>query len=187
VTRLVEALDRRPVRWAIALLAVGLLLAGVIALGNREATRTVMGPTGRSASPAEEPISDRAKYGSVITLPISALGVSRDFIRAAVLRTDMPRAWDISAPALKAGYTRRQWLTGTIPVVPFPARAFSRAAFKTVRSRQRDILLLVYVTSKHEALVRSQDFMLELVPVHHHWLVSYWAPRGHIGALPAIP
>ena len=168
------------------LVALGTLVAGVVALGHRNLERASARSADGSSPAAQQAIADRKRYGDVIALPDEAMATSREFIRTAVLRTDLGRAWELSAPALKLGFTRQRWLTGTIPVTPFPERAFGRASFQVVRSREHYILLVVYVISKDEALVRSQDFMLELVPVRRHWLVSYWAPRGHIGTLPAI-
>jgi hypothetical protein len=105
-----------------------------------------------------------------------------------VLREDLERAWQLSAQSLKAGLTKSSWLAGTIPVVPYPAQAFRRASFRVVRARQRDVLLLVQVEPKKGAAMPGGDFFLELVPGdHHRWLVSYWAPRGHTGPMPAIP
>jgi len=171
----------------ITLVAIAGFVAAVVAFGHRSPQHAAARSANRSSPASQHTVSDRERYGARIAVPNAALGTSREFIRTAVLRTDLSGSWQLSAPALKTGFTRKRWLTGTIPVTPFPERAFADASFKVVRSRERDILLVVYVTSKDQALVRSQDFMLELVPVRRHWLVSYWAPRGHIGALPAIP
>jgi hypothetical protein len=187
VWRLLVGLGRRPVRLTITVVAIAAFVAAIVALGHRSPERAAARSANHSSGASQPSVSDRERYGAQIAVPNSVLAQSREFIRTAVLRTDLPRAWELSAPSLKAGFTKQRWLTGTIPVTPFPARAFGDASFKVVRSRARDILLVVYVTSKDQALVRNQDFMLELVPVRRHWLVRYWAPRGHIGALPAIP
>ena len=187
MSRLLAGLGRRPLRLTITLVSLAAFVAAIVAFGHRSPERAAARSANRSSVDPQTGVSERKRYGDRIAVPESVMAQSREFIRTAVLRTDLPRAWQLSAPALKAGFTKRRWLTGTIPVTPFPERAFGDASFKVVRSRERDILLVVYVTSKNQALVRSQDFMLELVPVRQHWLVSYWAPRGHIGALPAIP
>jgi hypothetical protein len=187
VWRLLVGLGRRPVRLTITLVAIAAFVAAIVALPRGSPEQAAAHSAKRSSVSPQPSVSDRKRYGARIAVPKSVLAKSREFIRTAVLRTDLPRAWQLSAPALKTGFTKQRWLTGTIPVTPFPERAFGDASFKVVRSRERDILLVVYVTSKDQALVRSQDFMLELVPVRRHWLVSYWAPRGHIGVLPAIP
>ena len=187
MARLLVGLGRRPVRLTITLVVIAALVATIVALSRRDPERAAARSANRLSVAPQPSVSDRKRYGARIAVPKSVLAESREFIRTAVLRADLPRAWQLSAPALKAGFRKQRWLTGTIPVTPFPARAFDDASFKVVRSRERDILLIVFITSKDQALVRSQDFMLELVPVRRHWLVSYWAPRGHIGALPAIP
>jgi hypothetical protein len=184
VSRLVVALDRGLVRGLVILLAAGLLVVGsIVFLRDRSSHDADAGQQERIAQPDRE----LASYGNRIALPRAAVETSRAFVRAAVLRTDLARGWELAAPALRVGFTRREWLTGAIPVVPFPAREFARASFKVVRSRQRDVLLGVYIVSKNPAAVSNLDFLIELVPVQNRWLVSYWAPRGHIGTLPAIP
>jgi hypothetical protein len=184
VSRLDVALHRGLVRGLVTVLAVGLLVLGVLGLSRGHSSRQV-----DAIEPAQRvrTDSDFARYGERTALPPAAVRTSRAFIRAAVLRTDLARGWELAAPALKTGLTRREWLTGKIPVVPYPVREFASASFKVVRSRQRDVLLGVYVVSKNPAAVPSLDFLIELVPVRSRWLVSYWAPRGHIGTLPAIP
>jgi hypothetical protein len=170
-------------RLVVTLLAAGLLVAGVLGLSRSRSNANEPARQGRTVRPDD----DLASYGERVALPRAALRTSREFVRAVVLRTDLARGWELAAPALRVGLTRQEWLTGAIPVVPFPAREFARASFKVVRSRQRDVLLGVYIVSKNPAAVSSLDFLIELVPVQNRWLVSYWAPRGHIGTLPAIP
>jgi hypothetical protein len=176
----------RLVRAAFALVAVAVLGAGIVAYGRGRSADVVPASSSQPAA-MRQAAQGEPDYGKRIALPRAALATSREFVATAVLRTHLGRAWDLAAPSLKRGLTRSEWLTGTIPVVPFPARAFGHASFKVVRSQVRDVLLAVLVVSKNPAVARTQDFFLELVPFQKRWLVSYWAPKGHIGALPAIP
>jgi hypothetical protein len=172
----------RLVRGGFIVLSLTVFATGlVILLRDRSA------PAQRQRPVAPQQDAELAAYGRRITVPPSALATARAFIRAAVLREDLGRAWQLSAPALKAASTRRSWLSGAIPVVPYPANAFGHASFKVVRARRRDLLFLVQIGPKQGTAVPGYDYFIELVPVAGRWLVSYWAPRGHTGAIPAIP
>ena len=47
--------------------------------------------------------------------------VLRRFILTAVNRQDVGSSWDVSAPSLREGFSRKQWESGDLPVVPYPA------------------------------------------------------------------
>ena len=51
----------------------------------------------------------------------AARAAAAKFVATAVLRRNVDDSWDLTAPALKAGFTRERWKRGEIPVVPFPA------------------------------------------------------------------
>ena len=152
---------------ALAVLAVGLVF--VFRDGGAPADR-------QPAAKSQQRDDDLASYGAPIKAPRAALVTARAFITAAVLRKDTARAWHLAAPKLRAGSTRREWLAGTMPVQPAPAAVFRKIAFRVVRARERDVLLLA-----------NSEYFIELVPSGRLWLVSYWAPRGHTGPIPAVP
>ena len=52
----------------------------------------------------------------------SSIGETDEFVRTAVRRNDLAASWHLIHPNLKQGMTKEQWLTGDIPVVPFPAK-----------------------------------------------------------------
>jgi hypothetical protein len=45
-----------------------------------------------------------------------------EFVNHAVKRADTAAAYDVVAPEMRPGITRKQWARGNIPVYPFPAR-----------------------------------------------------------------
>ena len=158
-------------RGGFAVLSVAVLAAGlVLFLHGRDTT------AGTSRTLVRQPDAELAAYGPRISVPPAALGAARRFIAAAVLREDLRAAWKLAAPALKRGVSRSEWLAGTLPVVPSPTYAFRHVSFTAVRARRRDVLLLA-----------NREYFVELVPSGRRWLVSYWAPRGHTGPVPAVP
>ena len=87
--------------------------------------------------------------------------------------------------ACEHGLTRAQWMSGTIPVSPFPAAAFGGITYKVEHSRERSVLLLVSIGSI-QADVRFQEFFIEMVPSSGGaWKVNYFGPRGTAPPVPA--
>ena len=44
-----------------------------------------------------------------------------EFVRAAVLRGDLARSWELAASDLRVGSSRSEWMRGELPVYPYPA------------------------------------------------------------------
>ena len=110
-------------------------------------------------------------------------------IVTAMTRQNLPLAWKLTYPSLRAGYTYKQWLTGTIPVQYFPAKAMAGASFEVQWSHPNDVMLNVYVFAKPKSGVKSQTFFVELKPVGKgkakRWLVSYVAPSSGAYVVPS--
>jgi hypothetical protein len=77
-----------------------LVAAGALALAAPAAAAPRLSPADRAA----------------ITRSIDA------FVNHAVKRADTAAAYDVVAPEMRPGITRKQWARGNIPVYPFPAR-----------------------------------------------------------------
>jgi hypothetical protein len=173
-------LDSRRLRVTLAVVAAGVLAAGI--------SVAVIARSGSTAAVEASPATSAATTAAGQTEPpAAALRAGREFLRVAVLRTDLPRAWELTAPGLRAGYTKERWLTGSIPVVPFPKGDFGEARFRTVRATGDDVLLEVAILPAAGSSLDPQAFYLQLVPVGEHWKVAYWAPRGESPPLPAKP
>jgi hypothetical protein len=152
----------------------------VLFVESRHPASVASGPGG----PALHSTSDPAQYGKPIPMPPQAVRTAQKFIQTAVLRKDVAASWGLLTPTERAGFTKAQWATGNIPVVPFPREKFGSARFKIDRSRQHNILIEVLLTS-HKLGVAPADDFLELVPSGHRWLVTLFSPRGENPPLPA--
>jgi hypothetical protein len=182
VERVGQLWDRALVRAVFSTVAVIVLVAGVIVYASsRNSVKVATTP-----GPAIAPTPSAAKlYGPKIALPNQALATAKRFVDAAVLRKDVAAAWAISTPNVHGGLTRARWDTGSIPVVPYPSEKFGGARFKVDRSRQRDVLLEVLLSS-HKSGVQPVDFFMELVPAGAGtWVVQNYAPRGVNPPVPA--
>lgn len=105
----------------------------------------------------------------------SSLAVVSKFVNTAVARKHIDRSWDLVAPEFRAGFTRKQWDTGEMPVVGFPVQqARWKLQYSDVEGVGYTIALLPTKASHQDA----QVFMigLHLLGSGHrrHWVVDNW-------------
>jgi hypothetical protein len=114
-----------------------------------------------------------------------AFKVARTFIETAVLRKNLDAAYPIVNQEIKGGLTKKQWETGNIPVIGYPANNAKTAAFEVVWSYKTQLMTIVDLVARRGSHVRPHlPFFLGLVRAHNKpngkWLVNYfeadWAP-----------
>jgi hypothetical protein len=162
----------RPVRLLFGALCAGVLAVGLVAFVHSRQHST---PNYTGGSPFAQPNPTKL-YGSSVKLPADAQHLAKLFVRDAVLRQDTAAAKAMVSPSIRAGATDHQWAIGTIPVPQFPKQYFGGAAFKVLRSRQRDVLLDVQLGSTNAAQAKSLELLLEMKPVHGKWQIVAAAP-----------
>lgn len=109
----------------------------------------------------------------------AALDTARRFIETAVLRKNLDSIYPYIHDQLKGRLTRKQWDTGNIPVIGYPANNAATAGFVVNYSYQDEMLLTVDLVAKHgsPSTVRPHlAFFLGLKNVKGRWEVSYWEP-----------
>lgn len=167
--------------WVSAAVLVAGVIAAIVAFTNEPAPKEPQ----RSNVAAQVATTEKT-----VPLPADVRRVAGRFILTAVARKNLDEAWRISAPALKEGISYEQWLTGAIPVVPYPTDQIDIAPMKIDYSYADKALLEVALLPKKGASVKPQIFFIGLQAFgqgrSRRWLVSYWAPRGSV-ALPAKP
>jgi hypothetical protein len=105
------------------------------------------------------------------------------FIKSAVAREQPARSWDLAAPSMKEGVTRKQWNRGDLPVVPYPALhrglgQWDYVAYSYKKSVGLEVFLFPKPGSGYSALTAD----VELVKSHDgRWLVDYWMPKKFHG------
>ena len=127
------------------------------------------------ASPVERkprPFKPNAKAKS------EAIAVAARFVETAVKREHVERSYDLVAPLLRQGYSRRDWASGTIPVVPYPVDS---ARWQFGYAYDNVIGFDVAVFPKHGTKLGPMVFGMELTQVRSgsdtRWLVSSWQPH----------
>jgi hypothetical protein len=116
--------------------------------------------------------------------PVSpaALKIARKFIETAVVRHNVDASWSLVHVDLKGRMTRKDWDTGNIPVIDYPANNAASAHFVIDYSYQTSMLAEVDLVAKPGSGVRPHlDFYIGLKRAHNKptgdWLVSYWEPH----------
>ena len=158
-------------------LAAGIIAAVVAFAPNKNAE-----PERVSNEPAQLPAKEtKAK------LPDEAQQVARRFVQTAVARKNLAEAYDLVGPNIRGNLTRKEWLTGDIPVIPYPIETLDVAPFKVDYSYTDEALIEVALLPKENSGVKPQLFSLVLKKIgtknDKHWVVDLWTPRGS----PLIP
>ena len=172
-----------PTRRSLSLLAGLILVAGVVAFAV-----TWIGDTGKSQ---ETPLSNKPAQiftpRKQVPLDVEARKVAGRFILTAVARQNLGESYALVHPELRQGLTRKEWLTGNIPVVYYPAKEIETATFKVDESYPDEAILEVALLPKDTAKVKPQVFFIGLKKAGKgkaaRWMVNYWVPR----AAPQIP
>jgi hypothetical protein len=178
VTTLSASLSSRKTRRWFGFASALVLVAGIVA-----ALIVFFGNTGKEINapvtnkPAQVPNKEKP-----IALDPQARTVAARFIETAVARKNLAASWNLVGPELKSGFTKAQWLSGDIPVIPFTAK-IGQVRLKTDLSEPRHALLEVLLLPT-AAKVKPAFFFLELKKPAQRWQVVAWTPRSNI-AVPA--
>jgi hypothetical protein len=174
----------RRVSWFAALIFVAGVVAFTIAwFGNtaEESSVPLRGSGGAPAQPTRKTVPlDRA--ARVVAGEFILTAVQRD-VPQAQLRENLRKAWTLLAPDSPlrdcGGHTctLKEWLTGDIPVQPYPAGSLDKASFSIEESYADEVVLQVALLPKDGADVPGQIFWIDLVKRDGKWLVNEWSPR----------
>jgi hypothetical protein len=110
----------------------------------------------------------------------AAVSTLARFVRSAVIRRDLAASWPLATAHMKDGTSRADWLSGNLPVVPYPAATFRTAGF-TLKYQFQGILgydvLVLPKETKAGQLAGQQVYACELHDVRGSWLVDQCYPR----------
>jgi hypothetical protein len=106
------------------------------------------------------------------------------FIETAVFRQHVADSFALTTTGLRQGASRAEWASGTIPIVPFPAKAVETVRWRPNYSYANEVGLKIAFYPKPGSGVDRQVFDISLenhgTAAAPHWLVSYWAPSGGV-------
>jgi|SRR5919202_3180382 hypothetical protein len=95
-------------------------------------------------------------------------------------RKKLAQAWKISGGVIKEGTTYKEWLSGNIAVVPYPAQ--EHAGMQIEYSHPNDAEVIFALQPREGVKIKPQYFRMDVTrvgrPGHKHWIVTYWAPHS---------
>ncbi|MFL5953495.1 MAG: hypothetical protein ACJ76I_05215 [Gaiellaceae bacterium] len=120
------------------------------------------------------------------------IALARTFIRTAVARKNLDAAYSITHPDLRGTMTRKEWDTGNIPVITYPARNIESTAFTVVYSYTTSALLEVDLVAQSPT-DQTRPHLRFFIGVKREgdkptgrWLVNYWQPHWRPPLPPAV-
>lgn len=155
------------------MLAGGLVTMGILWPNTADPVRSVKepGPARVYQAPKQVKLTRTSRA--------EALATAANFVKTAVARRNVDRSWLLASPALKAGYTRKEWRAGEIPVVPYPV---AQAKWKLDYTYADAVGLQVLLFPEAGSGMRPNMFLMELKPTgdpaHRRWVVDSWVPSG---------
>jgi hypothetical protein len=178
----------RRIFWVAAFIFVAGVVAFTVSYFGDSADPIEDTPVAGAPAPTEDP-------GAPVPVPPAARKVAGEFILWAVAtgrsEANLAKAWDIIHPSLKeeCGCTKQEWMTGNIPIQPYPLDELDTANFAVDESFEKRVVLQVALLPKDGSDVESTIFFIGLKKVgagQGRWLVDYWAPRPII-EVPVVP
>jgi len=153
-------------RWAIWI-ALAVLVIGVAAFATTRLTSGSSNGGATTTSQASVPLDPKAR------------AVAEAFVASAVARKHLARSWELASPELRGDLTRDDWLTGSIPVQPYPVG--KATARYTVVASHPDEAVLGVAFVPHQSATAPGDFLITLDRSGGSWLVSSWVPNSQVG------
>lgn len=121
-----------------------------------------------------------SQEGPKAPLPREARRVAGEFILTAVNRKDLERGWQLTHPTLREGITKKEWLTGNIPVVPYPVSDTEAAPMSVEESYAESAVMRVALAPEKGSDVKPQIFFIGVRKFNGTWLVDYWGPYATV-------
>ena len=153
----------------------------VVAVGVAIAVVVIVGDTGTARPEViEQEPAVIVNEGPKAPLPREARKVAGEFILTAVNRKNLERGWQLTHPTLREGLTKKEWLTGNIPVVPYPVSATDPAPMSVEESYANSAIMRVALAPEKGSDVKPQIFFIGVRKFQGQWLVDYWGPYSTV-------
>ena len=110
-----------------------------------------------------------------VPVPRTARVVAGRFILTAVQRKNLVQAWKLAGPGVRAGQTRKQWLTGNIAVVPWFGQ-LGQVPLAVDYSIRNEVEFTVVLQPKPGTKGHPDTFKIMLHKFGKRWLVNSWVP-----------
>lgn len=104
-----------------------------------------------------------------------------------VKRHHVMAAYGIVTPELRAGMTRKEWASGSIPIYPYPARGATFHSWTIKYVTPDEVAVELMLMPRKSATVGPILFDVYLQPHHGKWLVDSFMPVATFAPLNAKP
>jgi hypothetical protein len=170
---------RRRAAWTLGIVGLtGAIVVTSIAIGNTGHSSATKIDYSKKAWVYHEPAHAQLTKSERFTL----FKTASQFVRTAVARKHLDRAWGLLGPEMRAGQTRKSWDTGFNNVVPFPADGIQQ--WDILYSYEGDVGmdLSLFHRGKDADNWSGKTFTIELKrnldDPSSKWLVVSWVPKG---------
>ncbi len=183
-TGMSSAQRRAEVRLRVGMVAAAVFfVVGLVVFYQVRASRVMVAPT--PASKEQLAQKDAAvppvlgKSGG--KLVPAARKAAAAFVMSALRRENLLISWNLATADLKSTVTRKQWLSGLMPVAPFPVRSLASTGFKVSLAQPGKVLLQVLVLPPvGNKTVEPLRYDMTLEKHGGRWLVSSIVPYAPI-------
>ena len=175
---------RRRFAWiggAIALTA-GIAVAA-FALPKDNGRKYNLEPTGTEAAQTVENNIRQVRLSAAERRALNRTLVA--FVRAGVTRSDPSAAWELATPAMRSAVTRKEWNSGQLPVLPFPAKIEDNPTWNVLTSYPGDVTIDVLLQPRAGAKRGPIAFAVELKKAKQRWLVDSMIPEQGFAPAPS--
>jgi hypothetical protein len=183
MNRFQSVLSSRKLQQALPWIAGGVLALGVITFLQ------VLNSPDKEAAPARNNVNAQvAKEPRTVVPDPKARRLVSQFLNTAVdrdgseavARRKLDAAWKISGPNIRGGLTKKEWLTGNIPVVPYDVSSVQRAPVRLDWSYPSEASFAVMLLPKDGSPEKPQTFFITVKKfgkgANARWMVDYFAP-----------
>jgi hypothetical protein len=175
---LASARMRRRLAWGAAFAAAAGAVAALVVLFPSPAPSKEA-----EVSTVEGDIVLPDKPHAFMTRKKDVLDVASRFVFTAVQRRHVEDSWELAAPALREGFTKKKWGKGNIPVVPFYPVDYARWRVSYSFEKEVDLLVALFPPAK-KGVKRRVPTVFDITLQRFQrggqpsWLVSSFLPHA---------
>ena len=96
------------------------------------------------------------------------------FVLAALARSDLGTAWDLSGPDLRGTTTRADWIAGRTPVAPFAIAGKEFHGWTHVVAHPDRVTFDLLIQPRAGAKIGATAFSVQVIRRHGAWAVNRW-------------
>jgi hypothetical protein len=175
---------RRRFAWMGAFIALVIgAVVGVLALPKDNGKRYNLEPTGTEAAQTVQNVVKQVRLTRAERRAVNSTLVA--FVRSGVTRDDPEAAWELATPAMRSAVSRKEWNSGELPVLPFPAKIEDNPTWNVLTSYPGDVTIDLLLQPRRGVNRGAIAFAVELKKARGRWLVDSMIPEQGFAPAPS--